>query len=118
MDGSMIVDSFSSVKKILGNTSPATLKGYCTRLKELVSDSKPLSWVADVSDMKSKVRQKFISTEYPSLRDAFVDEVLDHLQGIPATKSLSYFRQYLSQNFKTSYLKEPLNSTEIAVENE
>ena len=83
-----------------------------------MSGSQPLSWVADDSDMKSKVRQKFISNEYSSLRDAFVDEVLDHLQDSPATKSLSYFRQYLSQNFKTNSLKKPLNFTEIEVENE
>ena len=82
-----------------------------------MSSTRPLSWVVDDSVMKSKVRQKFLSIEYPSLRDAFVDEVLDHLQDSPATKSLSYFRQYLSQNFKTNPLKNP-NSTEIEVENE
>ena len=81
-----------------------------------MSYSKPLSWVVDVSDMKSKVSQKFISTEYSSLRDAFVDEVLDYLQDSTTTKSLSYFRQYLSQNFKSDSLKKP-NSTEIEVEN-
>lgn len=77
---------------------------------------RPIDWVADVSKMESKVRQEFISNEYSSLRDAFVDEVLDHLQDSPATKSLSYFRQYLTQNFKTNSLNKP-NSTEIEVKN-